>query len=56
MTKELFDSFFEFDKKWNKFQVQMEFALGNYDDPDKKLGYGEAILLNIKTIKHIRYH
>ena len=42
---------FEFDKKWNKLQVQMEFALGNYDDPDKKLGYGEAILLNIKTAK-----
>ena len=29
----------------------MELALGNYDDPDKKLGYGEAILLNIKTAK-----
>lgn len=42
---------FEFDKKWKTFQVKMEFALGNYDDPVKQLGYGEAILLNIKTDK-----
>ena len=41
----------ELDKKWNKIQVQMELALGNYEDPTRKLGYGEAILLNIKTAK-----
>ena len=41
----------ELDKKWNKIQVQMELGLGNYRDPFKQLGYGEAILLNIKTAK-----
>jgi hypothetical protein len=42
---------FELEKKWNKIQVQMEFGIGNYRDPILKLGYGEAILLNIKTEK-----
>ena len=42
---------FEFDKKWNKIQFQMELGLGNYTDPITDLGYGEAILLNIKTAK-----
>ena len=41
----------EFDKKWNKIQVQMELGLGKYQDPTRNLGYGEAILLNIKTEK-----
>ena len=41
----------ELDKKWNKIQVQMELGLGNYRDPIRELGYGEAILLNIKTAK-----
>ena len=41
----------EFDKKWNKIQVQMELGLGKYQDPIRNLGYGEAILLNIKTEK-----
>ena len=41
----------ELDKKWNKIQVQMELGLGNYRDPIRKLGSGEAILLNIKTAK-----
>ena len=41
----------ELDKKWNKIQVQMELGLGNYRDPTRKLGNGEAILLNIKTSK-----
>tara|TARA_B100000683_G_scaffold221470_1_gene218690 strand:- start:1489 stop:3384 length:1896 start_codon:yes stop_codon:yes gene_type:complete len=41
----------EFDKKWKKIQVQMEFGLGKYQDPTRNLGYGEAILLNIKTEK-----
>ena len=41
----------EFDKKWNKLQVQMELGLGKYQDPTRNLGYGEAILLNIKTEK-----
>jgi hypothetical protein len=42
---------FELHKKWKKIQVQMELALGNYRDPITTLGYGEAILLNIKTAK-----
>ena len=42
---------FELDKKWNKIQVQMELGIGNYRSPTRKLGYGEAILLNIKTAK-----
>ena len=42
---------FELDKKWNKIQVQMELGLGKYSDPISELGYGEAILLNIKTAK-----
>ena len=41
----------ELDKKWNKIQVQMELGLGQYQDPIRNLGYGEAILLNIKTAK-----
>ena len=41
----------ELDKKWNKIQVQMEIGLGKYSDPISELGYGEAILLNIKTAK-----
>ena len=41
----------ELEKKWNKIQVQMELGLGNYRDPISKLGYGEAMLLNIKTAK-----
>lgn len=41
----------ELDKKWSKIQVQMELGLGNYRDPIRTLGYGEAILLNIKTAK-----
>ena len=41
----------ELDKKWNKIQVQMELGLGQYQDPIHNLGYGEAILLNIKTAK-----
>ena len=41
----------ELDKKWNKIQVQMELGFGNYSDPLRALGYGEAILLNVKTEK-----
>ena len=41
----------ELDKKWNKIQIQMELGLGQYQDPVRNLGYGEAILLNIKTAK-----
>jgi len=41
----------ELDKKWNKIQFQLELGLGKYNDPISKLGYGEAILLNIKTAK-----
>ena len=44
----------ELDKKWNKIQVKMELGLGNYKDPSRKLGNGEAILLNIKTAKSTR--
>jgi hypothetical protein len=44
----------ELDKKWSKIQVQMELGLGNYRDPLRTLGYGEAILLNIKTAKTTR--
>jgi hypothetical protein len=41
----------ELDKKWNKIHVQMELGLGKYQDPVRNLGYGEAIILNIKTAK-----
>ncbi len=41
----------ELDRKWNKLHAQMEIALGNYRDPMINLGFGEAILLNIKTAK-----
>ena len=44
----------ELDKQWSKIQVQMELGLGNYRDPLRTLGYGEAILLNIKTAKTTR--
>jgi hypothetical protein len=29
----------------------MELGLGNYSDPSKKLGFGEAIIFNVKTAK-----
>ena len=45
---------FEFDKKWKKIQVQMELGIGKYKDPINKLGYGEAILLNVKTAKTLK--
>tara|TARA_B100001287_G_C22686308_1_gene533884 strand:- start:6942 stop:8807 length:1866 start_codon:yes stop_codon:yes gene_type:complete len=45
---------FELEKKWDKIQVQMELGIGNYKDPINKLGYGEAILLNIKTAKSLK--
>tara|TARA_A100001011_G_scaffold28066_2_gene27331 strand:- start:8676 stop:10589 length:1914 start_codon:yes stop_codon:yes gene_type:complete len=41
----------EIDKKINKLQFQMELGIGNYTDPEKKLGFGEAIVLNVKTAK-----
>jgi len=41
----------ELDKKWNKIHVQMEVGLGKYSDPINDLGYGESILLNVKTAK-----
>ena len=41
----------ELDRKWNKIHVQMEIGLGKYSDPENKLAYGEAILLNLKTSK-----
>ena len=41
----------ELDKKWNKIHLQMEVGLGKYSDPSKSFGYGEALLLNIKTAK-----
>ena len=44
----------ELDKKWDKIKVQMEVGFGNYRDPIRNLGYGEAILLNIKTAKSTR--
>ena len=51
----------ELDQNWNKIQVKMELGLGNYKDPTRKLGNGEAILLNIKTAEILkclfsRYH
>ena len=42
---------FELDKKWNKIQFQMELGIGNYRDPIRQLGYGKAILVNVKTAK-----
>ena len=41
----------ELDKKWNKIHVQIEVGLGKYSDPINTLGYGESILLNVKTAK-----
>jgi len=41
----------ELDKKWNKIHVQMEVGFGKYSDPINDLGYGESILLNVKTAK-----
>ena len=41
----------ELDKKWKKIQFQLELGIGNYRDPIQSLGYGESILLNIKTEK-----
>ncbi len=41
----------ELEKNWNKVRIQMELGLGNYRDPVQKLGYGEAIILKIKTKK-----
>jgi hypothetical protein len=41
----------EIDKKLNRMHFQMELGIGNYEDPEKKLGFGEAIVLNAKTAK-----
>ena len=41
----------ELDKKWNKIHVQIEVGFGKYSDPINTLGYGESILLNVKTAK-----
>ena len=40
---------FELNKKWKNIQVQLEAGLGNYQSPESNLGYGEAILFNVKT-------
>ena len=42
---------YEFQKKWNKIQFELELGLGRYQSPIEKLGYGEAILANIRTDK-----
>ena len=41
----------ELEKNLNKVQILMELGIGNYRDPVQKLGYGEAIILKIKTKK-----
>ena len=50
-TRNYFIHSLELEKRWSKIQIQMELGLGNYRDPIRELGYGEAILLNIKTAK-----
>ena len=50
-TRNYFIHTLELDKKWNKIQFQIELGLGKYKDPFRNLGYGEAIILNIKTAK-----
>ena len=42
---------FELQKKWKKFKIELEAGLGHYSSPDVNLGYGEAILLNVKSDK-----
>ena len=41
----------EFSKKWKKFSLKLETALGNYSSPEYDLKYGEAIIFNFKTSK-----
>ena len=45
----------EIDKKWKKINVQMELGIGKYHEPKMNLGYGEAILFNVKTDKSTKF-
>ena len=42
---------YELRKKWNKIHVELELGIGRYQSPIEKLGYGEALLANIRTDK-----
>lgn len=44
----------EFSKKWKKFSLKLETALGNYSSPEYDLSYGEAFILNFKTAKSFK--
>ena len=45
----------EIDKKWKKLNLQMELGIGKYHEPKMNLGYGEAILLKVKTDKSTKF-
>ena len=45
---------YELRKKWNKIQVELELGIGRYQSPIEKLGYGEALLANIRTDKNTK--
>ncbi|MDA9810013.1 hypothetical protein N9C59_06790, partial [Flavobacteriales bacterium] len=44
----------ELSKKWKKIIFKMETGIGNYSSPNYNLNYGEALILNIKTVKSIQ--
>lgn len=41
-------------KKWKKIILNFETGLGNYTSPNYKLNYGEALILNLKTVKSVK--
>jgi hypothetical protein len=44
----------ELSKKWKKIIFKMETGIGNYSSPNYNLNYGEALILNIRTVKSIQ--
>ena len=45
---------FELFQKWKKINIHLESGFGNYTSINEDLGYGEAIILDVKTDKSLK--
>ena len=45
---------FELSQKWKKINIHLESGFGNYTSVEKELGYGEAIILDVKSDKSLK--
>ena len=45
---------FELSQKWKKINIHLESGFGNYTSIDEDLGFGEAIILDVKTDKSLK--